>query len=133
MNQQMPQPVGHQWRCFLEVLSRKQAGQAVTVQFVSAERGSQVVADGDPLSHITYVDREDVLVVCVASVGADHVGREHIIEHPYTIIFDPPSPGAVRRIDIEGTDGARTVVTLHSDSGHGSDRRPTGRAPRNRG
>jgi hypothetical protein len=52
-------------------------------------------------------------VVCVASVGGDHVGRGHVIEHPLRIIFDAPSPVAVRRIDIEGVDGARTLVTLH--------------------
>jgi hypothetical protein len=27
-------------------------------------------------------------VVCVSSVGDDHVGREHVIEHPLRIIFD---------------------------------------------
>jgi hypothetical protein len=85
----------------------------VTVEFVSAERGRRLVADRDPLSQITYFERDDVLVVCVASVGDDHVGREHIIARPWKMLFDPPSPGAVRRIDIEGADGARTLVTLH--------------------
>jgi hypothetical protein len=64
----------------------------LSVQFVSAERDSRLVADKDPLSHITYFERDDVLVVCVTSAGADHVGREHIIEHPHTIIVDGPSP-----------------------------------------
>jgi hypothetical protein len=113
MSQQMPQPVAHQWRAFLEVMTIEQVGQAVTVEFVSANLGRRLVADRDPLSHITYFQRDDVLVICVASVGDDHTGREHIIEHPWEIIFDPPSPSAVRRIDIEGADGARTLVTLH--------------------
>jgi hypothetical protein len=52
-------------------------------------------------------------VVCVSSVGDDYVGREHVIEHPLRIIFDARSPVAVQRIDIEGVDGARTLVTLH--------------------
>jgi hypothetical protein len=109
----MSQPVRHQWRGFLEVMSTKQVGQPVTVDVVSAEFGSQLVADRDALSHITYFEREDVLVVAVTSVDEDHVGREHIIERPWKIIVDPPSPGAVRRIDIEGFDGARTLVMLH--------------------
>jgi hypothetical protein len=109
----MSQPAAHQWRGFLEVLSTQRIGEPVTVQFISAERGSRLVADRDPLSHITYFDRDDVLVVCVARVGADHIGREHIIQHPWKIIFDAPSPGAVGRIEIEGADGARTLVRLH--------------------
>ena len=117
MNQQVPQPVRHQWRGFLEVLTAKRAGQAVSVQFVSAERQGRLVADRDPLSHITYLERDDVLVVCVTSAGADHVGREHIIEQPQQIIVDGSSPSTVRRIDIQGAEGARTQITLHGDPG----------------
>jgi hypothetical protein len=113
VSQEMSQPAAHQWRGFLEVLSTQRIGEPVTVQFISAERGSRLVADRDPLSHITYFDRDDVLVVCVARVGTDHIGREHIIQHPWKIIFDAPSPGAVGRIEIEGADGARTLVRLH--------------------
>jgi hypothetical protein len=80
----------------------------VTIQFVSVERQDRLVADRDPLSHITYFERDDVLVACVRSVGADHVGREHIIERPHTIIVEGSSANAVRRIDIHGADGART-------------------------
>jgi hypothetical protein len=58
-----------------------------------------------------------VLVVCVTSAGADHVGREHIIEHPHKIIVDGSSPSTVERIDIQGADGARTQITLHGDPG----------------
>jgi len=117
MNQQVPQPARHQWRGFLEVLTTKRTGQAVSVQFVSAERDSRLVADKDPLSHIRYFERDDVLVVCVRSAGADHVGREHIIEHPHTIIVDGSSPSSVGRIDIQGADGARTQITLHGRLG----------------
>jgi hypothetical protein len=88
MNQQVPQPARHQRRGFLAVLTTKRTGQAVSVQFVSAQRDSRLVADKDPLSHITYFERDDVLVICVTSAGADHVGREHIIEHPHTIIVE---------------------------------------------
>ena len=115
MNQQVPQPARHRWRGFFEVLTTDRAGQAVTIQFVSAERDSRLVADKDPLSHITYFERDDVLVVCVTSAGADHVGREHIIEHPHKIIVDASSPSTVQRIDIQGADGARTQITLHGD------------------
>jgi len=52
---------------------------------------------------------------CVTSAGADHVGREHIIEHPHKIIVDGSSPSTVGRIDIQGADGARTQITLHGD------------------
>ncbi|MCA1699399.1 MAG: DUF5335 domain-containing protein [Actinobacteria bacterium] len=117
MNQQVSQPARHQWRGFLAVLTTKRTGQAVTIVFVSAERDSRLVADKDPLSHITYFERDDVLVVCVSRVGADHVGREHIIEHPHTIIVDRSSPSTVRGIDIQGADGARTQITLHGDQG----------------
>ncbi len=36
-----------------------------------------------------------------------------MVQDPWKILFDPPSPGAVRTIDVEGADGAHTLVTLH--------------------
>ena len=38
---------------------------------------------------------------------------DHIVQNPWKILFDPPSPGSVRSIDIEGADGAHTLVTFH--------------------
>lgn len=83
----------------------------MTIHFVSAEPQGRLVADRDPLSHITYFERDDVLVVCVTGAGADHVGREHIIERPQRSSLTDR-----RRARLEGS----------------TSKAPTARAPRSR-
>ena len=110
---QLRQPVRQEWRRFLDAITQGEEGQPVTVEIVSAELGSRVEADRLPLSYVSYDDRDDVVVVAVRGGDASEDRLDHIVENPWKILFDPPSPDAVRRIDIEGPDGAHTLVTLH--------------------
>ncbi len=117
MSQQMRQPVRQEWRGFLDVITKDQEGEPVTVEVVSAELGSQVQASMLPLAYIQYDDKDDVVVVSVRKRDGSAPALDHIVQNPWKIVFDPPAPGAVRRIDIEGSDGAHTLVTLHGPEG----------------
>ena len=113
----MRQPVRQEWRGFLDVITKDQEGEPVTVEVVSAELGSQVQASMLPLAYIQYDDKDDVVVVSVRKRDGMDPGLDHIVQNPWKIVFDPPAPGAVRSIDIEGSDGTHTLVTLHGPEG----------------
>ena len=113
MSQQMRQPVRQEWKGFLDIVSRETEGQPVTIEIVTAETGSQVEADGLPLSYISYDGKDEVVIVSVREPDSTDPVLDHIVQNPWKILFDPPSPGSVRSIDIEGADGAHTLVTFH--------------------
>jgi hypothetical protein len=112
MSQQMRQPVRQEWKGFLDIVTRDTEGQPVTIEVVTAETGSQVEADGLPLSYISYDDKDDVVIVSVREPDSSDPVLDHIVQNPWKILFDPPSPASVRSIDIEGADGAHTLVTF---------------------
>ena len=113
MSQQMRQPVRQEWRGFLDNVTRELEGEPVTIEVVTAELGSRVEADRLPLSFISYDEKDEVVIVSVRSRDGGDSVLEHMVQNPWKILFDPPSPGAVRTIDVEGADGAHTLVTLH--------------------
>ena len=113
MSQQMRQPVRQEWKGFLDSVSREAEGQPVTIEIVTAETGSQIEADRLPLSYISYDEKDEVVIVSVREPDSSDPVLDHIVQNPWKILFDPPSPGAVKTIDIEGADGAHTLVTLH--------------------
>jgi hypothetical protein len=113
MSQQMRQPVRQEWKGFLDIVSRETEGEPVTIEIVTAETGSQVEADGLPLSYISYDEKDEVVIVSVREPDSSDPVLDHIVQNPWKIVFDPPSPASVRTIDIEGADGAHTLVTFH--------------------
>jgi hypothetical protein len=108
------QPVRQEWPLFFRAITEQDLGKPITIEVVSPELGTNVEADGMPLEQITYDDRDDAVIITVASRTGEEGALRHIVEHPWKIIFDPPSPTGVRTIDIEGPDGSHTLVTLHS-------------------
>lgn len=110
---QMRQPVRQEWQGYLDIVSRETEGEPITIEVVTAELGSKVEVDHLPLASISYDEREDLVFVSVHSNSSEDPVFEHIVQNPWKIVVDPPSPGAVRSIDIEGADGAHTLVTLH--------------------
>jgi Family of unknown function (DUF5335) len=113
MSQQMRQPVRQEWRGFLDSVTHELEGEPVTVEVVTAELGSRVEADRLPLSFINYDEKDEAVYVSVRGREGGDAVLEHIVQNPWKILFDPPSPSAVRTIDIEGPDGSHTLVTLH--------------------
>ncbi|HMC08678.1 MAG TPA: DUF5335 family protein [Actinomycetota bacterium] len=113
MSQQTRQPVRQEWRGFLDAVSRDQEGRPVTIEVMSSEIGGQIEADRLPLNFIQYDEKDEVFIVSVRKRDADEPALDHIVENPWKILFEPPTPEAVRAIDVEGADGVHTLVTLH--------------------
>lgn len=113
MSQRDRQPVRQEWPGFFAVITRDEKGKPVTIEVVSAEEGTRVEVSEQPLDRIVYDDREDAVIVVVAAPTEDGEPRRHVVPTPWKIIFDPPRPGSVRTLDLEGSDGAHTLVTLH--------------------
>ena len=80
---------------------------------MSSEIGGQIEADRLPLNFIQYDEKDEVFIVSVRKRDADEPALDHIVENPWKILFEPPTPEAVRAIDVEGADGVHTLVTLH--------------------
>lgn len=113
MTAQTPrQPVRQEWPGFLTAVTREMTGTPVTIEVVSREIGTRVEAAAVPLEMIAYDDRDDAVVITVAAADGEEGALRHIVEHPWKMIFDPPSLTGVRTIDIEGPDGDHTLVTL---------------------
>jgi hypothetical protein len=108
------QPVRQEWPGFLTAIAEVDRGHPVSIEVISAELGSQVEAEGMPLEDLAYDERADAFVISVGSQSGEPGALRHVVEQPWKILFDPPSPLAVRTIDVEGPDGAHTLVTLHS-------------------
>lgn len=114
MSQQQRQPVRQEWPGFFAVITRDERGKPVTIEIVSPEIGTKLEASEVPLEAITYDDRDDAVIVEVSSSSGEQGALRHMVSNPWKIIFDPPSPGSVRTMDIEGSDGVHTLVTLHA-------------------
>jgi len=112
MSQQM-QPVRQEWKGFLDTVSREMEGEPVTIEILTPGTESKVEADRLPLAYISYDDRDEVMIVSVREPQSSDPVLDHMVQNPWRILFEPPSPDAVRTIDVEGADGVHTVVTLH--------------------
>ncbi|HLJ08853.1 MAG TPA: DUF5335 family protein [Acidimicrobiia bacterium] len=105
------QPVRQEWPGFLAVIAEAEQGNPVSIE-VMGQAGNEPEAVAVPLAEFSYSEREDAVIVAVDG-GSDGPHR-HVVIHPWKIQFDPPSPFTARTIDIEGPDGAHTLVTLHN-------------------
>lgn len=108
------QPVRQEWPGFLTRITASDKGQPVTIEVMGLDLGAQLEAENMPLELITYDERDDAVIISVASAAGEEGALRHIVEHPWKILFDPPHPEAVHTIDIEGPDGTHTLITLHS-------------------
>lgn len=106
------QPVRQEWRWFLGLLTKDAAGALTTVEVVSQEDGARVEAESLPLDDITYDERDETVVLSLRSLDGGGIALRHMVHNPWKIIFDPPHPEQVHTVDIEGGDGAHTIVTL---------------------
>lgn len=105
------QPVRQEWPGFLAVIAEAEQGNPVSIAVVGSA-GSEAAAVEVALAELSYSDGDDAVVVAVG--GGPGGTHRHVIVHPWKILFDPPSPFTARMIDIEGPDGAHTLVTLHN-------------------
>lgn len=114
MSSPMRQPVRPEWPSHFAAITEDTAGTPVSVEIISPEFGTKVEADQLPLDSMTFDDRDDALIIALSGRDGEEDILRHIVEHPWKIHFDPPTPAAVRTIDVEGPDGTHSLITLHS-------------------
>ena len=108
------EPARHEWSDFFDRVTKDHEGEAVTIEVVGLDYGDQFEAERMPFGYIEYDDKDDAVIVGVGGKDSRYpVVLRHIVEHPQTILADPPVTNAVQAFDIVGNDGTDTIVTLH--------------------
>ena len=108
------EPPRHERREFFDLVTKDHEGDAVTIEIVGLDYGDQFEAEEMPFTYIEYDDNDDTVIVGVGGKeGRFPVVLRHIIEHPQSILADPPLPNATRAFEIVAKDGTNTIVTLH--------------------
>lgn len=106
------QPVRQEWPGFLAAITQAEQSNPVTIEVIGGSDPEAVEAAEVTLAELSYDDASDTLVIAVGD--GPEGARRHVVKHPWKISFDPPSPFTARTIDIEGPDGAHTLVTMHN-------------------
>jgi Family of unknown function (DUF5335) len=108
------EPTRSEWREFFELVTKDHEGDAVTIEVVGMDYGDQFEAEKMPFTYLMYDDKDDAVIVGVGGKeGRFPVVLRHIIEHPESILADPPMPNAGRAFDVVDRDGTSTIVTLY--------------------
>jgi len=107
------EPARSEWREFFELVTKDHEGDAVTIEVAGLDYGDQFEAEKMPFTYLMYDDKDDAVIVGVGGKeGRFPVVLRHIIEHPASILADPPMPSAGRAFDVVDRDGTNTIVTL---------------------
>jgi hypothetical protein len=114
MSQETREVEPAQLRTVFDQFSLQYAGYDVTIEVVGQDIGDQIEAEHLPLASLTYDDKDDTFIVAVGGRDARYpVVLRHMIEHPrevYAQSLDDQTPLA---IEVTGSDGTQTIVTLH--------------------
>jgi|ERR1051325_6666515 hypothetical protein len=93
------------WRPSLDTVSRTYAGAMVSVDVDHPDFGRHAEVRTQPLGGIT-ADRSGIIV---------HVAHlDHTVRNPSALRFTETGEGALADIEIDGRDGARTIVRFQS-------------------
>lgn len=95
----------HSWRRSLDTLSRAYAGAMVSVEVDHPDFGRHAEVRTQPLGGIV-ADRSGIIVQ--VAHGKTHL--DHTIGDPHALRFTETGEGALSDVEIEGRDGARTLV-----------------------
>jgi hypothetical protein len=101
----------------LQELTKEHEGDEVTIELLDQEFGDESEVERLPLAYVDYDPKDDMVVVAVG--GRDQrypVVLRHFVEHPQRVLADSYGPEGGLALDILGSDGARTIVTLHTPS-----------------
>ena len=100
-----------EWTHFLDGFSRRHEGWLVTVE-VLGENGAQIEARELPLTGIA-ADRDRGHTISILVGGRPEEDEGHIIRSPVSVRVEE-SDGVERALQIEGAQGAKTIVTFRS-------------------
>jgi hypothetical protein len=102
------------WRTYFDALSRRLGAVEATVEIDAGDLGAQIEADRLMLSGISYDDRDDVLVIALAVPGAAREDLEHMVQQPQRIVVDSAAAVLPSTIEVEDSEGQRTLVELRA-------------------
>jgi hypothetical protein len=102
-----------EWHALLDELTKVRAGDDVTIELLDVEFGDGFEAERMPLAYIEYDEHADQASVGVGGRdGRYPVVLRHSIEQPASILTDSKPPKLPLVIQIVGTDGSETLVTV---------------------
>ena len=101
----------NEWPRFFDRLTRLHNGAIVNVNVTGVQFGCQNAIIEQPLRGIS-TDRRDVLIHIGARRRLDHVG--HRVPDVRAVRVQQTDEGAVAALDLDGSDGTRTVVRFRS-------------------
>lgn len=105
---EIPKP---DWSSYLDAVSREMESAEVSIELAD-DRWTPQLETGDlALQFLAYDERDELFEVAGAAEAAHFPDVfRHLVDGPQRIVVD--NAIAPRRIEIEGRDGARTIITL---------------------
>jgi len=101
------------WRRELAAFSAAHQDWLISVEIVSRDFGTQPSFDGLPLVGVTYEPLDHGAIVVAAGRSA-HAHVTHVVRGPTHMRIVPTETGAEAALEIDATDGTRTVVRLRA-------------------
>ncbi len=101
----------NEWRTFFDAFSRQHEGWLTTIEVTGGDIGDQFEATGLPLEGISADPKgsePDAIEITVGRDPADQVTR--IVENASRVMFEERADGEHTGLEIESTDGERTIV-----------------------
>lgn len=101
------------WSEYLDAVSRELINADVSIEIIPARDQSPVEAEHLALRAVGYDHRDDVFEVAAARGGSPLASTlRHLVDHPKRIVVDSWTLLAPMTIEVDGRDGARTVVRI---------------------
>ena len=105
------------WAGFFETLSKRRYEWKTKIEILSPETGDQTLTGGLPLNGITFENVSDRTSISI-SVGENTDQHEtHNIKNPSRVAFLAAADNHGDVIDIEETDGIKTLITFLQPTG----------------
>ena len=101
------------WPDYFETVTKDAEGYDVTIEVVGPELGDQLEAEKLPLAYLAYDNKDDVFIVAVGGRDRRYPVLRHMIEHPQKILADNLTADTPWAVEVVGSDGDQTIVTLH--------------------
>jgi hypothetical protein len=103
-----------EWRSFFEAFSRMHEGWPVTVEALGDDIGVQVEAAAIPLGEVTAENEPDGRCVINLILGGAETPSPvtHIIDDARRVFVEETEDGMDVSLEIEESDGAKTLVRL---------------------
>lgn len=107
-----------QWTAYLDAFSKRNAGRAAILQVLSEELGAQEEAEMLPFEGITLETKgshaSSVEIILGGSGAADDRNLTHTISQVRRIVPKVGTDGREDALEIEGGDGAQTILVFKS-------------------